>query len=109
MNAWMMLALAIAFEVAATSLLKLSDGFSRWVPAVSALLLYGLSFYLLAQIFRSLPVGLAYALWSGVGVVLTALIAWVAFGQKIDMAGCIGMVMIIGGVAVINLFSSSVH
>mgnify|MGYP001286627329 FL=1 len=50
MNAWMMLALAIAFEVAATSLLKLSDGFSRWVPAVSALLLYGLSFYLLAQI-----------------------------------------------------------
>ncbi|WP_312265998.1 multidrug efflux SMR transporter [Neisseria sp.] len=109
MNAWMMLALAIAFEVAATSLLKVSDGFSRWGPAVSALLLYGLSFYLLAQIFRSLPVGLVYAVWSGGGVVLTALIAWVAFGQKIDTAGCIGIAMIIGGVAVINLFSSSVH
>lgn len=105
MNVWILLAISICIEVVATNLLKLSNGFTKVVPTVGSLALYGLSFYFLSIIFRTLPVGIVYAVWSGVGIILTALVAYFAFGQKIDTAGMIGIGLIIAGVLVINLFS----
>ncbi|QIM67696.1 multidrug transporter [Mannheimia granulomatis] len=105
MNVWILLAISICLEIVATNLLKLSNGFTKVVPTISSLALYGLSFYFLSIIFRTLPVGIVYAVWSGVGIVLTALVAYFAFGQKIDLAGMIGIILIIAGVLVINLFS----
>ncbi|TLU74783.1 DMT family transporter [Mannheimia varigena] len=105
MNVWILLAISICIEVVATNLLKLSNGFTKVVPTVGSLALYGLSFYFLSIIFRTLPVGIVYAVWSGVGIILTTLVAYFAFGQKIDLAGMIGIGLIIAGVLVINLFS----
>ncbi|OOF80297.1 DMT family transporter [Rodentibacter caecimuris] len=109
MNPWILLAISICLEIAATNLLKLSDGFTKLFPTVGSLTLYAISFYFVSIIFRSLPVGLVYAIWSGVGIVLTAVVAYFAFGQKIDTAGTIGIGLIIAGVLVINLFSSASH
>ncbi len=109
MNAWILLAGAILLEIAATNLLKLSDGFSRLLPTAASLALYAVSFYLLSLIFKTLPVGLVYAVWSGAGIVLTAVVAYFAFGQKLDTAGLLGMGLIVAGVVVINLFSKPLH
>ncbi len=109
MNAWVILAGAIVLEIIATSLLNKSDGFKQLVPTVGALMLYAGSFYLLSLVLRTLPVGIAYAVWSGVGIVLTALVAYIFFGQKIDMYGLLGMGLIIAGVVVMNVFSGSGH
>ena len=76
---------------------------------VGSLALYAISFYFVSIVFRTLSVGLVYAIWSGVGIVLTAIVAYFAFGQKIDTAGLIGMALIISGVLVINLFSQTGH
>lgn len=107
MNAWVLLGISIGLEIIATSLLKLSDGFTKLVPTVSSMALYGLSFYCVSIVYRTLPVGIVYAVWSGVGIVLTAIVAYFAFGQKIDSAGLIGIVLILAGVLVINLFSKA--
>ena len=109
MNPWTLLAISIALEIVATNLLKVSDGFTKLLPTLGALSLYGVSFYLVSIVFRTLSVGLVYAIWSGVGIVLTAVVAYFAFGQKIDTAGLIGMGLIIAGVLVINLFSATSH
>lgn len=109
MNPWILLAISICLEIAATNLLKVSDGFTKPLPTLSSLTLYAISFYFVSIIFRSLPVGLVYAIWSGVGIVLTAVVAYFAFGQKIDVAGMIGIGLIIAGVLVINLFSVTSH
>ncbi|OOF66954.1 multidrug efflux SMR transporter [Rodentibacter sp. Ppn85] len=109
MNPWILLAVSICLEIAATNLLKLSDGFTKLFPTIGSLTLYAISFYFVSIIFRSLPVGLVYAIWSGVGIVLTAVVAYFAFGQKIDTAGMIGIGLIIAGVLVINLSSSISH
>ncbi|PXA91731.1 QacE family quaternary ammonium compound efflux SMR transporter [Nostoc sp. 3335mG] len=106
--AYLYLAIAIVAEVAATSLLKLSDGFTRPLPTAAMALGYGVAFYFLSLTLRTIPTGIAYAIWSGVGVVLIATIAWLFQGQKLDLAAMIGMAMIVGGVVVMNLFSSSV-
>ena len=100
MNPWTLLAISICLEIVATNLLKVSDG---------SLALYAISFYFVSIVFRTLSVGLVYAIWSGVGIVLTAIVAYFAFGQKIDTAGLIGMALIICGVLVINLFSQTGH
>ena len=84
----------------------------RWfyqTASISALLIYALSFYLVSIVFRSLPVGLVYAVWSGVGIILTAMVAYFAFGQKLDMPTMLGIALIISGVLVINLFSTTNH
>ena len=91
MNNWVLLVAAIGAEVVATSALKASDGFSRLWPSVLVVVGYGLAFYLLALTLRSIPVGVAYAIWSGVGVVAIALIGWLVFGQKLDAPAVIGM------------------
>ena len=101
------LAIAIVAEVAATTCLKLSDGFSRPVTSIATVILYAVSFYCLSLTLRSLPTGLVYAVWSGVGVVLIATIAWVFQSQKLDTPALCGMALIVSGVVVINLFSSA--
>ena len=100
------LALAIVAEVAATTSLKLSDGFSKPLPSVVTVIGYGVAFYFLSLTLRNMPTGLVYAVWSGVGIVLIATIAWVFQSQRLDAAALCGMGLIVSGVVVINLFSS---
>lgn len=102
---WLYLAIAIVAEVIATSALKASDGFTRTMPSLVVAAGYVVAFYFLSLTLRSMPVGIAYAVWSGVGVVLIALIAWLRFGQALDLAAMIGMGLIVAGVVVLNLFS----
>jgi small multidrug resistance pump len=103
------LAIAIVAEVIATSALKASDGFTAWRPSLVVALGYGISFYFLSLALRTIPVGVAYAIWSGVGIVLISLIAWVAYRQTLDNAAIVGIAMIIAGVCVIQLFSGTVQ
>jgi small multidrug resistance pump len=104
---YLFLAIAIVAEVAATTCLKLSDGFSKPVTSIATVTLYAVSFYCLSLTLRSLPTGLVYAVWSGVGVVLIATIAWVFQSQRLDTPALCGMVLIVSGVVVINLFSNA--
>jgi small multidrug resistance pump len=104
---YLFLAIAIAAEVAGTTFLKLSDGFTKPVPSVLTVLGYGVSFYFLSVALRSIPTGIAYAIWSGVGIILIALIAWLFQGQKLDAAAVGGMGLIIAGLLVMNLLSES--
>lgn len=106
--AYLYLGAAIVAEVIATSLLKTSQGFTRLWPSVATVFGYAISFYCLAQTLGSVPTGVAYAIWSGVGIVLISLIAWLVFGQTLDAPALIGMGLIVAGVLVINLFSTSV-
>jgi len=98
---------AIAAETIGTTALQASQQFTRFWPSVLVVVAYGLAFYLLALTLRAMPVGIAYAIWSGLGIVLIALIAYVVFGQKLDLPALLGMGMIIGGILVINLFSKT--
>ncbi len=110
MKNWLFLFVAIFAEVIATSSLKASSGFSRLGPSLLAVAGYGVAFYCLSLTLRTIPVGVAYAIWSGVGIVLVTLIAWLIFGQKLDLPAVAGMALIIAGVVVLNLFSkSTVH
>lgn len=102
---WLYLAAAIVSEVIATSSLKASDGFSRTIPSVVVVVGYGISFYFLSLTLRTMPVGIAYAVWSGVGIVLISAVGWVLFHQRLDAAALAGMGLIIAGVLVINVFS----
>ena len=105
---WVYLLLAIVSEVVATSALKSSESFSRLWPSVLTVVGYGVAFYLLSLTLRELPVGIAYAIWSGVGIVLVSLAAVVLFGQRLDLPALIGMGLIVAGVIVINVCSKSV-
>lgn len=107
MNAWLSLALAILAEVIGTSALKASDGFSRLWPSVVVMVGYGTAFYFLSLTLRHMPVGMAYAVWSGVGTVLITVLGVFAFRQKIDLAGIVGIGLIVAGVLVLNLLSKS--
>ena len=105
MQNWLYLVIAIGCEVAATSALKASEGFTRPLPSVVVVTGYVLAFYLLSLTLRTIPVGVAYAIWSGVGVALIAVIGWLFLGQKLDVPAIAGLVLIVAGVVVINLFS----
>tara|TARA_R110000824_G_scaffold212816_1_gene399140 strand:+ start:257 stop:589 length:333 start_codon:yes stop_codon:yes gene_type:complete len=107
MNHWFYLATAIVTEVIATSALKASEGFSKPLPSVVVVIGYLVSFYFLSLTLKTIPVGIAYAIWSGVGIVLISLVAWMLYEQKLDLPALIGMGMIMAGVMVINLFSST--
>ncbi|SFC01398.1 small multidrug resistance pump [Marinospirillum celere] len=107
MKNWIFLGVAIVAEVLATSALKSSEGFTRLVPSVLVVLGYGIAFYFLALTLKVIPVGVAYAIWAGLGIVLIALLGWLVFGQKLDMPAILGMLLIISGVLVINLFSQT--
>jgi small multidrug resistance pump len=103
------LAVAIVAEVIATSFLKSTEGFTRLLPSVGVVLGYVAAFYFLSLTLRTMSVGIVYAIWCGVGIILVALIAWLIFGQKLDLPAVLGMALIIAGVAVINIFSASVR
>ena len=107
MKNWLFLAIAIVAEVVATSALKPSDGFTKLVPSVVVLVGYVAAFYFLSLALRAIPVGIAYAIWAGFGIVLVAAIAWVFHGQNLDAWAVVGMGLIISGVAVLNLFSKT--
>lgn len=107
MRAYLYLGAAIAAEVAGTTALKFSDGFSNPLPSLVVVTGYIGSFYLLSLVLRDLPVGLVYATWSAAGIVAAALIGIVLFDESIDAAGLAGMALIIAGVAVLNLLSES--
>lgn len=109
MNHWLYLGTAIVSEVIATSALKASDGFSRLWPSVTVVIGYAISFYFLALTLRSIPVGIAYAIWSGLGIVLISVIGLLLFGQKLDTPAVIGMGFIITGVIVMNMFSKTLN
>ncbi|MDO5643497.1 MAG: multidrug efflux SMR transporter [Paracoccus sp. (in: a-proteobacteria)] len=101
------LAGAIALEIFATSMLQRSGQFTRLAPTLLMAAGYALSFYLLSHVLRVIPLGVAYAIWSGLGVACVALIGRFVFGQPIDAAGVIGIGLIVAGVVVLNLFSHS--
>lgn len=105
MKNWLFLAIAIVGEVIATSALKSSEGFTKLLPSVVVVVGYGAAFYFLSLSLKSIPVGIAYAVWAGLGIVLVAAIAWVFHGQKLDAWALVGMALIISGVAVLNLLS----
>ena len=100
-----LLGIAIVAEVIATSALRASEGFTRLVPALVVLFGYGISFYCLSLTLKSLPVGIVYAIWSGVGIVLITLVAILMYRQVPDLAAVAGLSLIVAGVVVLNLFS----
>ena len=108
MQQWIFLFVAIVSEVIATSALKSTEGFTRLWPSLIVTAGYISAFYFLSLTLKTIPVGVAYAIWSGVGVALIALIAWVFFGQKLDTPAIIGLVLIVAGVVVLNVFSKSI-
>ena len=105
MKNWLYLAITIVGEVVATSALKSSNGFTRPLPSLIVIIGYGLAFYFLSLALRSIPVGIAYAIWAGIGIVLVATIAWIFDGQRLDGWAIVGIALIISGVAVLNLLS----
>jgi small multidrug resistance pump len=107
MPAYAYLAIAIIAEVIATSALKATAEFTRPLPSLLVVVGYGIAFYCLNLSLRSIPVGIAYAIWSGLGIVLVAAASYVLYQQKLDLAALLGMAMILGGCLVINLLSKS--
>jgi|SRR3990167_3662349 len=105
---WLYLAIAIACEVVATSALKATEGFTRWQPSALVVAGYGLAFFFLSLTLRSIPVGIAYAIWAGAGVVLVSIAGWLLYQQVLDGAAILGIGLIVTGVLVINLFSKVV-
>jgi small multidrug resistance pump len=104
---WIYLAIAIAAEVVGTSFLRASEGFTKLVPSLMVVAGYGLAFFFLSLTLEKIPVGIAYAVWSGAGVTLIAAIGWLFLGQKLDAAAILGMGLIVAGVVVLNLFSKA--
>ena len=102
---WILLGIAIVTEVIGTSALKSAEGFTRLLPSLMVVISYSISFYLLSLCLRSIPVGVVYAVWSGIGIVLLALIGAFFFKQTLDTPAIIGISLILAGVVVINLFS----
>ena len=107
MNNWVYLGLAIFSEVLATASLKSTEGFTRLVPSIVVLVGYSAAFYFLSLTLDTLPIGVAYAVWSGVGVATITLVSFVLYGQKIDTAGLVGIGLIVAGVIVLRLFSEA--
>lgn len=110
MNPYIFLGVAIVTEVIATTLLRFSEGFTKLGYTLGSLALYGVSFYMLSQVLSHIPTGIAYAIWSGIGIVLISLAGWLISGQKLDLPAIIGITFICIGVLIINLLSkSTVH
>ncbi|GHV06083.1 quaternary ammonium compound efflux SMR transporter QacE delta 1 [Campylobacterota bacterium] len=105
MKNWLFLAIAIFGEVVATSALKSSSGFTKLVPSIVVVVGYALAFYFLSLALRSIPMGVAYAVWAGLGIVLLLAIAWIFYGQQLDFWAFVGIGLIVSGVAVLNLLS----
>jgi small multidrug resistance pump len=106
---YFLLFLAILSEVVATTALKASDSFTKLGPSIVLVVGYVLSFYLLSVVMRSMPTGVTYAIWAGLGIVLISVFGYLFNNEKLDLAACIGMSLIVTGVVVINVFSKTVN
>lgn len=104
---YLILFLAVLAETIGTTALQASQQFTRLVPSVIVVVAYSVSFLLLGWALKFLPVGIAYAIWSGLGIVLIAIIGFLVFSQRLDLPAVLGMAMILGGILVINLFSNT--
>ena len=107
MNSYLALGIAIIGEVIGTTALKSSDSFTKLVPSIITIIGYGIALYFLTVTMETIPTGVAYAIWSGMGIVLITIASYFIHGQKIDLMGMAGMALIIAGVVVLNLFSKS--
>ncbi|SHG11146.1 DMT family transporter [Chryseobacterium vrystaatense] len=106
---YLFLALAIIFEVIGSSFMKASDGFSKFFPSVIVIAAYVVCFYFLSLALKTIPLGIAYAIWAGLGIVLTAAVSVFIFKQKLDLAAFVGIAFIIIGVVIMNFFSKTAH
>jgi small multidrug resistance pump len=106
--AYIYLAVAIVAEVAATTALKASEEFTRLGPSIVVIVGYGIAFYCLTLVLRTIPVGIAYAIWSGLGIVLIAIVGAILFKQIPDLPAIIGMILIVCGVIIVNVFSKTI-
>ncbi|MTJ04111.1 MAG: QacE family quaternary ammonium compound efflux SMR transporter [Sediminimonas qiaohouensis] len=104
---YLILFLAVAAETIGTSALQASQQFTRPLPSVVVVVSYGLSFWLLSLTLKVMPVGVVYALWAGLGIVLIALIGFAVFGQRLDWPAVLGMALILGGILIIHLYSNT--
>lgn len=110
MNAYIALAIAITGEVVATSALKASNSFTNLIPSIVVVVGYAIAFYFLTITLKTVPVGIAYAMWGGLGIVLVAIAGFVLYQQKIDLIGMAGIALIVAGVVILNVFSkTSIH
>ncbi|CAI3947756.1 MULTISPECIES: DMT family transporter [Commensalibacter] len=100
------LIIAIIIEIGATSSLKASDGFTNWLYTTISLIGYGVSFYCLSMALREIPVGIAYAVWSGIGTVGICLLAWLIFKQNLSLISIVGIALIVVGVVIVNIGSA---
>lgn len=107
MQNYLFLAIAIVAEVIATSALKAADGFTQLIPSMIVVIGYAAAFYFLSLTLKAIPVGIAYATWSGVGIVLVAAIGQIFLNQRIDLAGLVGIAFIVVGVLIVNLVSKT--
>jgi small multidrug resistance pump len=108
MSHWLALVIAIIAEVIGTTALKASNEFTRLVPSLIVVVGYGTAFYFMSISMRVLPVGIMYAIWSGMGIVLISVLGWLVYRQTLDVPAIIGLGFIIAGVIIINVFSKSV-
>ncbi|EMM6715214.1 SMR family transporter [Klebsiella aerogenes] len=108
MNTWIILIVAIAAETFATTMVRASEGFTRLLPSLGGVAGYAVSFYGLSQVVKVMNLGIAYAIWAGLGIFLVSIFSWFLFGQKLDLPAIAGMGLILSGVVVIQLFSSTV-
>jgi small multidrug resistance pump len=106
---YLFLTIAIIAEVIATSALKASQGFSVLMPSIITILGYAVALFFLSLTLKTIPVGIAYAIWSGAGIVLISTIGWIFFKQNLDLAAIIGLGLMLAGIIVINVFSNSTH
>ncbi len=105
MKSWLILLTAIVAEVVGTSALKASEGFSKPLPSLIVVLAFAVAFYCLSITLRTIPVGVAYAVWSGVGTVLITLVGWKLFGQTLSLPALLGIGLIVVGVIILNIYS----
>ena len=104
---YLILLFAVIAETIGTTALHASQQFTRLVPSIIVVLAYGISFYLLSLTLRTIPVGIMYAIWSGLGIVLIAIIAFLVYGQRLDLPAIIGIGLILAGIVTIQLFSDA--
>lgn len=103
------LSVAILFEIVATSMMPKTQSFTQPITTTTVLLCYTISFYMLSITVKTMPLGVAYAIWSAAGILLVSLVAWMFYGQQLDLAAILGMSLIVAGVVIINLFSTVMH
>lgn len=109
MTNYLFLFIAIVSEVAGTTALKATDGFTKFWPSVITVLAYCVAFYFLSLTVKTIPVGIAYAIWAALGIVLITGIAWIVYDQALDLPAIAGLALIIAGVLVINIFSETLN